>query len=308
MDLAAGITQEDLKLFLQEADEQLQTLDEDIIRLEKESNNPDLMQEIFRAVHTLKGSSAMVGHQRLSDIAHAMENVLDQVRKGLMAASPAIIDALLHGLDVIRLLRQEMVSPDTKPVDINDAVAELSALLKTKKKSSKKNVGRPVALTLTDEEKVRLEEACKDGKKAFLIKVSFDKKSSWIAVRSFQVINNLSAIANIIISSPNSQEIEEGKVSYLFQAIIASSNSKEDIKKMLDGISETENIEISIYEKEQSAEVSQTTSADITASGKDDNKLSQTVRVDINRLDTLMLSHFLSLYSLLSYPSCSITQ
>ncbi|MHB8105767.1 MAG: Hpt domain-containing protein, partial [Dehalococcoidales bacterium] len=81
MELASGITQEDLKLFLQEADEQLELLDEDIVRLEKEAENPDLMQEIFRAAHTLKGSSAMVGHQRLSELAHAMENVLDNIHR-----------------------------------------------------------------------------------------------------------------------------------------------------------------------------------------------------------------------------------
>jgi two-component system chemotaxis sensor kinase CheA len=288
VDLAAGITQDDLNLFLQEADEQLQLLDEDIVRLEKESNNPDLMQEIFRAVHTLKGSSAMVGHQRLSDIAHAMENVLDQVRKGLMAVSPSIIDALLHGLDVMRLLRQEMVSPDAKPADITDAIAELSALVKTSKQSPEKYIGQPGALALTAEEQVRLVKACQGGKQAFFIKVSFDKQSNWIAVRSFQVINGLSAVASIIVSSPNPQEIEEGKASYLFQAVVASSNSKDDIKKMLDGISEIENIEISVYEKESPAEVSKTAGADLIASGKEDAKLSQTVRVDVNRLDTLM--------------------
>ncbi len=288
MDLAAGITQDDLNLFLQEADEQLQLLDEDIVRLEKESNNLDLMQEIFRAVHTLKGSSAMVGHQRLSDLAHAMENVLDQVRKGLMAVNPSIIDALLHGLDVMRLLRQEMVSPDARPADITDAVAELSALVKIEKQSLEKHIGQPGALVLTAEEQVRLVNACHGGKQAFFIKVSFDKQSNWIAVRSFQVINSLSAVANIIISSPNPQEIEEGKASNLFQAVVASSNSKDDIKKMLDGISEIENIEISVYEKESPAEVPKTAGADLIASIKEDTKLSQTVRVDIERLDTLM--------------------
>jgi two-component system chemotaxis sensor kinase CheA len=288
VDLAAGITQDDLNLFFQEADEQLQLLDEDIVRLEKESSNPDLMQEIFRAAHTIKGSSAMVGHQRLSDLAHAMENVLDYVRKGLLAVSPLIIDALLHGLDVMRLLRQEMVSLDAKPADITDAVAELSALVKSTKQSSEQYTGQPGTLTLDTEAQARLAKACQGGKQAYFIKVSFNKQSNWIAVRSFQVINGLSAVADVILSRPTSQEIEEGKASYLFQAVVTSNNSRDDIKKMLDGISEIENIEISIYEKEAPLEVPKTAGTDSAASGKEDTKLSQTVRVDVSRLDTLM--------------------
>ena len=66
MELADGISPQDIKLFLTEADEQLQLLDEDIVRLERESDNVKLLQEIFLASHTIKGSSAMIGHQRMS--------------------------------------------------------------------------------------------------------------------------------------------------------------------------------------------------------------------------------------------------
>ena len=55
MDLAADITAEDVAVFLQEAEENLQALDENIVRLEREKDNPDLLQEIFRIAHTLKG-------------------------------------------------------------------------------------------------------------------------------------------------------------------------------------------------------------------------------------------------------------
>ena len=288
MDLAAGITQDDLNLFFQEADEQLQLLDEDIIRLEKEANSPDLMQEIFRAAHTLKGSSAMVGHQRLSDLAHAMENVLDHVRKGVLAVSPSVIDALLHGLDVMRMLRQEMVSPGATPTDITDAVAELSATVKGNGQSSDRGDSQPVTLTLDVEAKAKLAEACREGKKAYIIRVSFDKQSNWAAVRSFQVISGLSAIADIIASLPSPQEIEEGKAGYLFESAIASSKSEKDIKKTLADIPEIENIEIMVYEKEVPAAVQKVADSDSVTPGKEDTKLSQTVRVDVGRLDTLM--------------------
>ena len=68
MELSPDITSEDLQAFLQEADEQLQLLDEDIVKLERDHENPELIKEIFRAAHTLKGSSAMLGHQRMAEL------------------------------------------------------------------------------------------------------------------------------------------------------------------------------------------------------------------------------------------------
>jgi two-component system chemotaxis sensor kinase CheA len=182
MELASGITQEDLKLFLQEADEQIQLLDEDIVRLEKESTNPDLLQEIFRAAHTLKGSSAMVGHQRLSDLAHAMENVLDNLRKETLAISPPVVDAMLHGLDVMRILRREFVMPDAPATDITEATKELAAVMKTEGHSVKKHVTKVNTLSLDSDAKEKLAQARKEGKKAFQIKVVLDKKSVWTSV------------------------------------------------------------------------------------------------------------------------------
>ena len=61
MDLSSDISTEDLEVFLQEAQEQLELLDEEIVRLEREEDTAPLLQEIFRAAHTLKGSAGMIG-------------------------------------------------------------------------------------------------------------------------------------------------------------------------------------------------------------------------------------------------------
>ncbi len=83
MDLSPDISPEDLEVFLQEAEEQLELLDEDIVRLEREEDTEPLLQEIFRAAHTLKGSAGMIGHHLMTDLAHSMENLLDQLRLGV---------------------------------------------------------------------------------------------------------------------------------------------------------------------------------------------------------------------------------
>ena len=302
MELAGGITQEDLNLFLQEADEQLQLLDEDIVRLEKESGDPELMQEIFRAAHTLKGSSAMVGHQRLSDLAHAMENVLDNVRKNLLAVSPKVVDALLHGLDIMRVLRNEMVNPDAAPADIKDTVAELTAAMGTGTTGGAKASLKEPSIILNEEQKDTMEKSLQEGKQGFRIKVIINEASGWASVRCFQILQGLSPIVDIIASKPAQQEIEQGSAGGVLYLIGMSFKKAEDIKKVLAGIPDLNNIEVVEFKERGSSSVQAAGNADVPAAGadaaavknndagakKDDARSSQTIRVDVGRLDTLM--------------------
>jgi len=291
MDLADGITQEDLSLFLQEADEQLQLLDEDIVRLEKEENNPDLMQEIFRAAHTLKGSSAMIGHNRMAELAHAMENVLDNLRKGTLSISPQIVDALLHGLDIMRELREELVSSDANEADITGVVAELEASMEANGASSSGSAGpAKQALTIDKASGAELEKAVKDGNKAYRIAVTLDKETAWASVRCFQILQGLSGTVTIVKSLPSAEEIDQGIDSLQLQILAASSGSDAEIREELDGIDDIENIEVNSVTGEElaAAAASKSPSSGAVSARKEDSKLGQTVRVDVSRLDTLM--------------------
>jgi two-component system chemotaxis sensor kinase CheA len=124
---SAEVSAEELKVFIEEADEQIALLDRDLVRLESEGDDPELIQEIFRATHTMKGSSAMLGYPRMSELAHAMESLLDGLRSGKISVSAEIVDSLLYGLDILKVLRDALVSPEKRPADIGPAVARLES-------------------------------------------------------------------------------------------------------------------------------------------------------------------------------------
>ena len=128
MELSPDITPEDLKVFLQEAEEQLELLDEEIVRLEREEDTAPLLQEIFRAAHTLKGSAGMIGHHQMADLAHSMENLLDQLRQGTTGVSTIIVDALLGGLDLLRAMMDDLSASTDSQIDISKAVSVLDSL------------------------------------------------------------------------------------------------------------------------------------------------------------------------------------
>ena len=128
IDLDADLSPEELQVFLQDTDEQLQLLDEDIVKLENEGDNPDLLQEIFRAAHTIKGSSAMVGYETMAELTHAMESILDKLRHGELSVTTEIADALLHALDDLRVLRENLTADEETDIDINAAIEQLEKL------------------------------------------------------------------------------------------------------------------------------------------------------------------------------------
>ena len=130
MQLADDITSDDLKVFLEEAEEQLQLLDDEVIKLEKDSTEEGLAT-IFRAAHTLKGSSGMLGYTAMSHVAHAMESVLDKLRNGEVSVTPELVDALLHSLDALRVLTDELIEERGVEVDFKSLAIRIQAVHST---------------------------------------------------------------------------------------------------------------------------------------------------------------------------------
>ena len=96
MQIIFDINEEELPIFLAEVDEHLQLLDDGLIRLEREEADAELMQTVFRSAHTIKGMSGMIGHQRMTDLTHAMETVLDGVRKNEIQVSSQLVNVCLE--------------------------------------------------------------------------------------------------------------------------------------------------------------------------------------------------------------------
>lgn len=120
------LTPEEIKLFLEEAQEQLQIMEETLIALEEDPDNPALVQEIFRAAHTLKGGSATAGFDNVARLTHAMESLLDLVRQGERAMSTEIADPLFDGVDLLRRCLEAIAREgDASQVDVEFHISAL---------------------------------------------------------------------------------------------------------------------------------------------------------------------------------------
>lgn len=138
--MALSLEQEMLQEFLIEAKELLEELDNNFVILESKPDDSDLINEIFRAVHTIKGGAGMVGNEKLQTVAHRMEDILNKIRKGETTLSSDIIDPLLSGLDVLKQITDCLdQGEDVSKIDISVVKLLEDAYKKMSKASKNKN-------------------------------------------------------------------------------------------------------------------------------------------------------------------------
>lgn len=282
MNLDPDITQEDLQVFLDEAEEQLQLLDTNIVGIEGRDDNSDLIQEIFRAAHTLKGSSAMLGYREMTDLGHAMETLLDKVRKGSLAPSTNVVDALLHSLDKLRLLKDALIEPPEAPIDVSGVVAELIAAGGGESSEPAKKT-TVEGLRLTDEEQAHVAELLKaDVKaKALLVRATLIDECEWGAVRWFQVLGELAEAGQLIASNPTQQQIEEEEAGTSLEALVLGEIDAEELVQRVRAVADIATAEIEEYKDASEIKASSDGAGART-------KTAHTIRVDVERLDLIM--------------------
>jgi two-component system chemotaxis sensor kinase CheA len=297
MKISEYISKEELAVFLEETDEQIKLLDEDLILLEKSGVKPEIMQEIFRAAHTIKGSSAMVGYEKMSQVAHAMETVLDKLRSGKLEISTLLINALLSGLDMLKSLRETILSKDEDSnLDIVSVTKDLEKIANNESNTAAVEIKK--VANLNSDIKQKMQIAQEKGYNAYIINIKLDANTTWAAVRLFQLVSELSQLGEILSCDPSKEDIESGKVGFSLDTVLACSAEAANIKNAIKTVSEITSIDIEQYDakKDLSDPVSKETilvqsSSDKEVAAKISKKTTQaaeTIRVDVRLLDNLM--------------------
>ena len=130
MSIALEGMEEIIKEFLVESGEGLDLLDRDLVALERDPTAGELLAEIFRAVHTIKGTSGVLGFSKIESVAHVGENLLSRMRDGTMVLNPAITSGLLAMVDALRRLLGEIEQRDSEgDADYSQVVRQLEGLL-----------------------------------------------------------------------------------------------------------------------------------------------------------------------------------
>jgi two-component system, chemotaxis family, sensor kinase CheA len=315
MELILDADLEDLQFWMVEADEQLQVLDEDLIRLERESDDEDLLQRIFRAAHTLKGSSGTIKHNRMAHLTHAMEGVLDELRDDKMSVTSDLIDVLLDSLDNLGLLKDEVTTltvNDDIPVD--ELVDRLNALREASEAAADDTeaaeepaadaapAAKPAfSFDLTEAQQDVIQSATVKGDSVFHINVGIDPESALLAARKLQLLTEAASAGEVLVSVPTMDEVMEESSSTDLDLLLVTKESEAAVHSALSVILDVQDIAIVSFEAtEEAAEAEAGAEPAAAANGARAaapprpaakaaaKAAATTVRVDVERLDALM--------------------
>lgn len=121
--------QELLEGFLTETAELLEKLDDDLVALEKSPADADLLNCIFRSIHTVKGASSFLGFELLVKVTHKTEDVLNRLRRGELVVTPEIMDVVLEAVDLVKLLVSDIKAGEIVEREIDGTIDKLVPLL-----------------------------------------------------------------------------------------------------------------------------------------------------------------------------------
>ncbi len=315
-----------MDMFLDESHEHLQSLNEGLLRLEENMEEISVVNDIFRNAHTLKGMSATMGFAKIAELTHEMEDVLDLVRKEQLKLNEDIMDTLFKCLDSLEQMVDSVGNGEAEDVvDVSDLVAKLSSISKgTPPPAAAPAAGGAAAapaagdasggagsdLGIDDIDLDVMKKAKDAGMNVFHVKVTLMESCVLKAARSVMVMHALDEIGDVIKSVPPAEDLEQEKFERSFDIVLATASDAEAVTNAVDTVSEIEDIGVEELDPDalaKPAEPAPAAAAPAAAAAAAPKKAaapakkegakaaapkkqhqSQSVRVDIEKLDTLM--------------------
>lgn len=251
-----------LEIFIDESEEHLQTLSDCIMVLEKEPDNKDTINEVFRAAHSLKGMAGTMGFKRMQHLTHDMENVFQEVRSDRVKVTSGMIDLLFKCLDALEGYLDNIKSTSDEGTEdneviikeLNDFIAKADGEAEAENKEvSEVKEAAPAAtqeekegqekIELTEEEKKAIREAESNGQHIYAMTVHIQKDCLLKAARAFLVFKAVEDFGQILVYRPSSQDIEDEKFEFDFSFFLASEEGTDKIVAAAKAVSEIEKVD-----------------------------------------------------------------
>lgn len=251
-----------LEIFIDESEEHLQTLSDCIMVLEKEPDNKDTINEVFRAAHSLKGMAGTMGFKRMQHLTHDMENVFQEVRSDHIKVTSGMIDLLFKCLDALEGYVDNIKSTSDEGTEdneviikeLNDFIAKAEGAEETGKtetseakeaapESTQEEKAGQEKIELTNDEKKAIREAESNGQHIYVMTVHIQKDCLLKAARAFLVFKAVEDFGQILVYRPSSQDIEDEKFEFEFSFFLASEESEDKIVAAAKAVSEIEKVD-----------------------------------------------------------------
>jgi len=289
-------------VFLDEVEEQLQTMDQEILNLEQSGESAHTIQSLFRAAHTLKGSSAAMGFEEMKQLTHEMEHILDQVRNHQLQVTNVMINLLFKSLDHLKLLKEEFKNGEEIFTDISSVLKELQLFTsdsndQRENKMEAVNDAGGVLSSLVPEHLLKVQAAQEEGLHVFDIYVELIPDCPMKTARALIIYNQLDTWGDVLQTTPSLEDLEEEKAVALmeFHYLLASQAEMPQVKEAVSSMMDVKNVRIAHHliqhdqlKSEVAVNPNKVTKQTKQTAVEDGKRKNQTIRVDVERLELLM--------------------
>lgn len=227
------------EVFAAEARDYLQSLNDDLLSFENNPADKAILDEMFRAAHSLKGMAGTMGFDELAEFTHEMESVLDLLRNGELQPEPHVINVLFSSVDTLEVLLEQTINEE--PISsFREEIAALEALINGNGDSAPESTEFASNLTVELDEFNRetIKQGLEQGYNSFKVIVTLRENTILKSVRVYTVFQAVEEVGTIIQSNPSAQDLEDEKFDNQFGLIILTKESAEKIQGIIEGISE----------------------------------------------------------------------
>jgi len=226
-----------LRDFFNEAESQMEILEQNLLGLENNPDDSNAIDEIFRAAHTLKGSSAAVQMMEINQLVHKVEDVFDEIRNSKLKVNNEIMDLLFKSIDTVKNMLEERQNGSVYEEDTTELVQGLIGLLNKEVKpeviqESQKQEVEAVQISLKAEELETLKEEYKD-KNLVQIKIHFNVDDPMGSINGIQMYNTLKSKGELIETIPEYDLICNDDVDEYILFYLVTDIDNEELQKSL---------------------------------------------------------------------------
>ncbi len=241
----------------------------------------------------MKGMAATMGFEKLTNLTHKVENLLDKVRNDEMYINEELIDYLLEGMDLIKILIEDIKNAGEEATEVSVYVDKLVNLIegKAEEKPDEENE-QDFKLKVDDDEIKNIQSRMRETDFVYSIKVKLSEDCMLKNVRGYMVLKKAQDLGYIVKSKPTKNQIEDEEFGDEILILLVSKQDVETIEKEINDIIDIKKVESSIMDIKSDSSKSQNTNTNSSQKTKTNNgnsfDVAPTVRVDINKLDNLM--------------------
>jgi two-component system chemotaxis sensor kinase CheA len=281
------------QVFISEARDHLDALNAALVQLEKDPHDKDVINQAFRAFHTLKGNSSALGYTHIAELAHGLEDMLSHIRDGDLSADRETMGILLPGLDLLEQGISSLETSEEEGIDPEAVLQDVRRILGAGKKAQVTNV--PERCAIDDAMRARIAQVRNSGILPVRLIILLDVKAQLKGAKFQILLRRLREFGEILSTTPSMEEIRAERIGIDIETLILTSKPREELiqaARSVTGIVDAMALSIDeVYRKpevlanqEREHHKNEITKAHHAAAVRQ----VQSVKVDMSRLDALM--------------------